>query len=170
MIWIRSANSHTGARQMIGRIGRRSQHPTTRDTKLEDFSCARGGAPKVPERAVLADPAAGTVALDARSWGVEGFDASVHRSRRSAATDAAASEQAGGYVSEENPLRGDPGLHRRARSAGAKLTKVRRRSNHADHFDFYRHLTACFTYPLKPRCTANKVKRAKRWKYEDVLA
>ena len=35
--------------------------------------------------------------------------------------------------------------------------------------DHYRHLTACLTCPLKPRCTAEKVKRVKRWKHEDVL-
>ena len=30
-------------------------------------------------------------------------------------------------------------------------------------------LTACFNCPLKPRCTAEKVKRVKRWKHEGVL-
>src|SRR6202521_6052124 len=32
-----------------------------------------------------------------------------------------------------------------------------------------RHLTACFTCPLKPRCTPDKLKRVKRWVHEDVL-
>jgi hypothetical protein len=35
--------------------------------------------------------------------------------------------------------------------------------------DHYRHLTACFTCPLKPRCTLDKLKRVKRWKHEGVL-
>jgi len=35
--------------------------------------------------------------------------------------------------------------------------------------DQYRHPTACFTCPLKPRCTAENVKRVKRWKHEGVL-
>ena len=35
--------------------------------------------------------------------------------------------------------------------------------------DHYRLLTACFTCPLKPRCTADKLKRVKRWKHEGVL-
>ena len=35
--------------------------------------------------------------------------------------------------------------------------------------DQYRHLTACFTCPLKPKCTPDKLKRIKRWKHERVL-
>ena len=43
--------------------------------------------------------------------------------------------------------------------AGAKLTKANRRADHAEDFDFYRHLTACFTCPLKSRCTPTKLRR-----------
>src|SRR5271163_2753705 len=32
--------------------------------------------------------------------------------------------------------------------AGAKLTKAKRRADHTEDFDFYRHLSACFTCPL----------------------
>jgi hypothetical protein len=53
--------------------------------------------------------------------------------------------------------------------AGAKLTKANRRADHAEDFDFYRHLTACFTCPLKSRCTPTKLRRIKRWVNEDVL-
>lgn len=53
--------------------------------------------------------------------------------------------------------------------AGAKLTKARRRADHAEDFDFYRHLSACFTCSLKPRCTPTKLRRVKRWEHEDVL-
>ena len=54
--------------------------------------------------------------------------------------------------------------------AGAKLTRGAVRSDRKDDdFDQYRHLTACFTCPLKPRCTADKLKRLKRWKHESVL-
>src|SRR5689334_18744320 len=31
------------------------------------------------------------------------------------------------------------------------------------------HLTACFTCPLKPKCTPDKLKRIKRWQHEGVL-
>src|SRR5712692_6795720 len=53
--------------------------------------------------------------------------------------------------------------------AGQHLTKIHRRSDHTEDFDRYRHLTACLSCPLKPRCTAEKVKRVKRWKHEGVL-
>jgi transposase len=53
--------------------------------------------------------------------------------------------------------------------AGAKLTKAKRRADHTEDFDFYRHLSACFTCPLKPRCTPTKLRRIKRWENEDVL-
>ena len=53
--------------------------------------------------------------------------------------------------------------------AGATLTKAKRRADHAEDFDFYRHLSACFTCPLKPRCTPTKLRRVKRWEHEDVL-
>ena len=53
--------------------------------------------------------------------------------------------------------------------AGAKLTKARRRADHTEDFDFYRHLSACSTCPLRPRCTPTKLRRIKRWENEDVL-
>src|SRR5262249_35013163 len=53
--------------------------------------------------------------------------------------------------------------------AGQPLTRGRVRSDRSGDIDQDRHLTACFTCPLKPRCTAEKVKRVKRWKHEDVL-
>ena len=53
--------------------------------------------------------------------------------------------------------------------AGAKLTKSKRRADHTEDFDFYRHLSACFTCPLKSRCTPTKLRRVKRWVNEDVL-
>jgi transposase len=53
--------------------------------------------------------------------------------------------------------------------AGAKLTKATRRADHNEDFDFYRHLSACFTCPLKPRCTPTKLRRVKRWEQEAVL-
>jgi hypothetical protein len=53
--------------------------------------------------------------------------------------------------------------------AGAKLTKAKRRADHIEDHDFYRHLSACFTCPLKPRCTPTKLRRIKRWENEDVL-
>ena len=53
--------------------------------------------------------------------------------------------------------------------AGQKLTKGLGRSDRKDDIDHYRHLTACFTCPLKPKCTPDKLKRLKRWRHEDVL-
>jgi len=53
--------------------------------------------------------------------------------------------------------------------AGQHLTRGRVRSDRSGDIDHYRHLTACSTCPLKPRCTAEKVKRVKRWKHEGVL-
>src|ERR1700747_2008786 len=53
--------------------------------------------------------------------------------------------------------------------AGAKLTKAKRRADHNEDLDFYRHLRACFTCPLQPRCTPTKLRRIKRWVNEDVL-
>jgi hypothetical protein len=53
--------------------------------------------------------------------------------------------------------------------AGAKLTKATRRADHAEDFDFYRHLSACFTCPLRPKCTPTKMRRLKRWEHEAVL-
>src|SRR5439155_24455735 len=53
--------------------------------------------------------------------------------------------------------------------AGAKLTKASGRPDHTEDLDFYRHLSACFTCPLRPRCTPTKLRRIKRWVNEDVL-
>jgi transposase len=53
--------------------------------------------------------------------------------------------------------------------AGKKLTRSRPRSDRKDDLDEYRHLTACFTCPLKQKCTPDKLKRFKRWKHEGVL-
>jgi transposase len=53
--------------------------------------------------------------------------------------------------------------------AGQKLTKGLVRSDRTNDIDHYRHLTACFTCPLKPNCTPDKLKRLKRWRHEDVL-
>ena len=53
--------------------------------------------------------------------------------------------------------------------AGEKLTRSRPRPNRQDDMDEYRHLTACFTCPLKPKCTPDKLKRFRRWKHEGVM-
>jgi transposase len=53
--------------------------------------------------------------------------------------------------------------------AGAKLTKILRRADHTEDFDRYRHLSACFTCPLRPRCTPTQRRIIKRWENEDVL-
>jgi transposase len=53
--------------------------------------------------------------------------------------------------------------------AGAKLTKIHRRADHTENFDRYRHLSACFTCPLRPRCTPTERRIIKRWENEDVL-
>src|SRR3981081_2240476 len=53
--------------------------------------------------------------------------------------------------------------------AGAKLTKIHRRVDHTEDFDFYRHLSACVTCPLRPRCTPTPRRIIKRWENEDVL-
>ena len=53
--------------------------------------------------------------------------------------------------------------------AGQHLTRGRVRSDRRGDVDQYRHLTACFTCPLKPKCTPDKLKRIKRWKHERVL-
>jgi hypothetical protein len=53
--------------------------------------------------------------------------------------------------------------------AGQKLTRGLSRSDRRDDIDHYRHLTACFTCPLKPKRTPDKLKRLKRWAREDVL-
>jgi hypothetical protein len=48
-------------------------------------------------------------------------------------------------------------------AGGAKLTEAKRRADHTEDFDSYRHLSACFTCPLKSRCTPTKLRRVKRW-------
>ena len=53
--------------------------------------------------------------------------------------------------------------------AGEHLTRGHVRSDRRGDIDHYRHLTACFTCPLKPKCTPDKLKRIKRWKHEGVL-
>lgn len=53
--------------------------------------------------------------------------------------------------------------------AGQKLTKGLVRSDRRADVDHYRHLTACFSCALKPKCTPDKLKRLKRWAREDVL-
>ncbi len=53
--------------------------------------------------------------------------------------------------------------------AGAKLTKIHRRADHTEDFDRYRHLSACVTCPLRPRCTPTPRRIIKRWENEDVL-
>jgi transposase len=63
----------------------------------------------------------------------------------------------------------DPAQDHYTCPAGANLTKATRRADHAEDFDFYRHLSACFTCPLKPKCTPTKLRRVKRWEHEDVL-
>ena len=54
--------------------------------------------------------------------------------------------------------------------AGQTLTKGLVRSDRKDDIDHYRHLTACFTCALKPKCTPDKLKRLKRWRHEGVLS
>ena len=53
--------------------------------------------------------------------------------------------------------------------AGARLTRSNPRPDRKDDLDEYRHLSACFTCALKPRCTPDKLRRIKRWKREDVM-
>ena len=53
--------------------------------------------------------------------------------------------------------------------AGAKLTKIHRRADHTEDFDRYRHLSACVTCPIRPRCTPTPRRIIKRWENEDVL-
>jgi transposase len=53
--------------------------------------------------------------------------------------------------------------------AGAELTKIHRRADHTEDFDRYRHLSACFTCPLRPRCTPTPRRIIKRWEHEAVI-
>jgi Transposase DDE domain len=46
---------------------------------------------------------------------------------------------------------------------------LHRRADHTEDFDRYRHLSACFTCPLKPQCTPTKLRLIKRGENEDVL-
>jgi hypothetical protein len=43
--------------------------------------------------------------------------------------------------------------------AGQHLTRGQAQSDRSGDIDQYRHRTACFTCPLKPRCTVEKAKR-----------
>jgi transposase len=53
--------------------------------------------------------------------------------------------------------------------AGTKLTKIHRRVGHTEDLDRYRHLSACSTCTLRPRCTPTQRRIIKRWEHEDVL-
>jgi transposase len=53
--------------------------------------------------------------------------------------------------------------------AGQTLTRSQQRPNRQDDMDEYRHLTACFTCALKPKCTPDKLKRLRRWRHERVM-
>src|SRR6201993_4223372 len=46
--------------------------------------------------------------------------------------------------------------------AGQHLTKIHRRVDHTEDFDRYRHLSACPTCPLRPRCTPTQRRIIKR--------
>src|SRR5215831_15524273 len=59
--------------------------------------------------------------------------------------------------------------HSRSARGRGHLTRGLVQSDRRGDIDQYRHLTACFTCPLKPKCTADKRKRNKRWKHEGVL-
>src|SRR3954467_11397690 len=53
--------------------------------------------------------------------------------------------------------------------AGEHLTRGLVQSDRGGDIDQYRHLTACFTCPLRPKYPPDKLKRIKRWKHEKVL-
>src|ERR1700746_477522 len=53
--------------------------------------------------------------------------------------------------------------------AGEHLTRGLVRSDRRGDVDQYRHLTACFTCPLKPQCTPDKLKRIKRGQPEALI-
>jgi hypothetical protein len=64
------------------------------------------------------------------------------------------------------------GLHLRRRKGPLHLPSGRqtdRRVDHTEDFDRYRHLSACSTCPLRPRCTPTQRRIIKRWEHEDVL-
>jgi len=41
--------------------------------------------------------------------------------------------------------------------------------DHTEDFDRYRHLSACFTCPLRPKCTPTQRRIIKRWEHEAVI-
>jgi transposase len=53
--------------------------------------------------------------------------------------------------------------------AGQELTRGKSRSDREGDIIFYRHLTACSTCELKPRCTPEKLRRIRRWEHEEVI-
>ena len=53
--------------------------------------------------------------------------------------------------------------------AGQTLTKGAHRSDRRSDINLYRHLSACFSCHLKPRCTTEKLRRIRRWEQEDIL-
>lgn len=53
--------------------------------------------------------------------------------------------------------------------AGQELTRAKYRSDREGDIIFYRHLTACSTCELKPRCTPEKLRRIRRWEHEQVI-
>jgi hypothetical protein len=53
--------------------------------------------------------------------------------------------------------------------AGQELTRGKYRSDREGDIIFYRHLTACSTCQLKPRCTPEKLRRIRRWEHERVI-
>src|SRR5262249_58640268 len=54
-------------------------------------------------------------------------------------------------------------------SSGGHSSRYWCQHGHSKDHRPHRHLTACFTCPLKPNCTPDKLKRIKRWKHEGVL-
>jgi transposase len=53
--------------------------------------------------------------------------------------------------------------------AGQILSKGFHRSDRMGTVNFYRHLTACSSCELKPRCTHEKLRRIRRWDHEEVV-
>ncbi|RWI63461.1 MAG: hypothetical protein EOR18_31460 [Mesorhizobium sp.] len=53
--------------------------------------------------------------------------------------------------------------------AGQEMTRAKYRSDREGDIIFYRHLTACSTCALKPRCTPEKLRRIRRWEHEHVI-
>src|SRR6266567_4039886 len=46
-------------------------------------------------------------------------------------------------------------------------SRRKHRADHTNDVDVYRHLSACFTCPLRARCTPTKLRRM-RWENEDL--